>query len=250
MTTPEKTQLVITDLTRMQRGRVCIAGYDRHKTCIRPVLPPPGIAESDLYQADSLVIYPFALVELSLLKELPDPPHTEDVLYDPTSVRFLRTVQSRQEILSWSLFDTVGDIFEQPILTSPGYSVMDCQGPRSVGTIQPRRVTRVIYEPGEEGAWDYRLEFSDLSDTTYRLKITDLTWHYYCDSLRDEKRDPKRIAAELSETLRARTIYLRIGLARGWSKFPERCFLQINSIFTFPDYLEGKIFADFSRRDK
>ncbi len=39
-----KTQLVITDLTRMQRGKVCIAGYDATHQCIRPTLPPPGIA--------------------------------------------------------------------------------------------------------------------------------------------------------------------------------------------------------------
>ena len=35
-------------------------------------------------------------------------------------------------------------------------------------------------------------------------------------------------------------------LARGWQKFPERCYLQITGVYTFPDYLEGKIFTDFA----
>jgi len=37
-----KKSLVITDVTRMQEGRVCVAGYDNDGNCIRPVLPPPG----------------------------------------------------------------------------------------------------------------------------------------------------------------------------------------------------------------
>ncbi|MCS6910134.1 MAG: hypothetical protein NZM11_06140 [Anaerolineales bacterium] len=30
-------------------------------------------------------------------------------------------------------------------------------------------------------------------------------------------------------------------------KFPGRCFLQITAIHTFPDYLQGKTFADLWR---
>lgn len=241
-----KTQLVITDLTRMQRGKVCIAGYDRSRACIRPVLPPPGIAESDLYQDGKPIIYPFALVELDLLQPLPEPPHTEDILYTPQGVSFIREVVSREQVLSWSLFDRVCDIFEQPIQGGLGFYVLDCQGPRSLGTIQPRSIEKVLYAPGEQGAWDYRLIFTDADDVAYRLKITDLSWHYYCDSRRDETHDPQKIATDLTKILQTRTVYLRIGLSRGWSKFPERCYLQVNAIYTFPDYLDGRTFADFT----
>ena len=48
-----KTNLVITDLTRMYGGRVCIAGYDNIHRCIRPTLPPPGIPEDTLFQGNS-----------------------------------------------------------------------------------------------------------------------------------------------------------------------------------------------------
>jgi hypothetical protein len=78
-----------------------------------------------------------------------------------------------------------------------------------------------------------------------RLVITDLTWQYYCRSLRGEERDLQKIAAELTERLKNSVVYLRIGLARGWNKFPERCYLQITGIYTFPDYLGGKNFYDF-----
>jgi hypothetical protein len=238
------TDLVITDLTRMFQGRVCIAGYDKDHHCIRPTLPPPGIPESSLSKQGRPIIFPFALVDFDLLRPTPQPPHTEDYRFVAESPRFIRQIHNREEILSWSLFESVESIFEQQVHTDFGFYVMDCQGPRSVGTVQPRFITEAIYEPGPEGSWDYRLIFADGQGEFYRLKITDLTWHYYCDSLRGEANDPTRIASTLTTTLKSSKVYLRIGLSRGWKKFPDRCYLQINGIYTFPDYLKGKTFAD------
>lgn len=84
-----KKLLIITDLTRMKEKRVCIAGYDENGNCIRPVLPPPGIKENTLYLRGSHVISPFSVVEFDFLKHLPRPPHTEDYLYNPKSIRFI-----------------------------------------------------------------------------------------------------------------------------------------------------------------
>ena len=242
-----KTKLVISDLTRMYQKRVCIAGYDRDHRCIRPVLPPPGIPEDALLADGKPAIFPFALVEFDLTDPNPQPPHTEDVYYDPQSPRFVREIISREEILQWSLFGSVEEIFAQPIHTDLGAYVMDCTGERSLGTILPGEIIQAIYEPepSQEEPWDYRLIFLDAIESKYRLKIVDLTWHYYCDSLRGETRGPKEIAAELTRMLRSRKVYLRIGLSRGWKEFPDRCYLQITGIFTFPDYLDGKTFADF-----
>jgi hypothetical protein len=240
-----KTKLVVTDLTRMHGGRVCIAGYGEDRRCIRPVLSPPGIDEGILTWAGEPVIFPFSQIELDLLQPVPQPPHTEDIHFNPWSIRFVRRVQDRLAVLEWSLFDQVSAIFEQPVHDDPGFYVMDCQGPRSVGTVQPKGITRVQYSAGPEGTWDYRLMFCDRGNTFYRLKITDLTWHYYCDHLRGPGCEPAQIADQLTRVMKSSQVYLRIGLARGWKKFPERCYLQINAIYTFPDYLEGKTFSDF-----
>lgn len=238
-------RLVITDLTRMHGGRVCIAGYDSDHRCIRPTLPPPGIPESILYKGSQVIIYPFAQIDLDLLKPDSQPPHTEDYLFNPFSIRHISTIKDRQATLEWSRFESVADLFEQPIHSDIGYYVIDCQGPRSLGTIRPRKIIKAIYGPGYEGAWDYRLHFIDSSGGFYRLKVTDLTWQYYCQSRRGPKTGPELIANELTEILWASKVYLRIGLARGWKNYPDRCFLQITGVYTFPDYLEGKVFSDF-----
>jgi hypothetical protein len=243
-----KKKLVKTDLTRMYQGRVCIAGYDQEHKCIRPTLPPPGISESSLIKAGQPVIFPFALVEFDLLKPDPKPPHIKDFRYNPDPPRFIRIVQDRKTVLHWSLFESVSAIFEQPVHDDFGFYVMDCQGTRSMGTVHQQKIGKVAYEQGKEGPWDYRLMFYDHENKFYRLKITDLTWQYYCDSLRGENRAPDQIADELTAKLKATDVYLRIGLARGWEKFPERCYLQITGIYTLPDYLEGKTLMEIASR--
>ena len=245
-----KTELVITDLTRMYQGKVCIAGYDKHHQCFRPVLPPPGIPESSLLQGAQAIIYPSAVVEFDLLDPNPQPPHSEDYLFAPASPCFVRRVKNWETVLEWSLARSVEAVFDQPILTDLGFYVMDCQGSRSLGTVRPLDISKAIYAEGPEGAWDYRLNFCDSEEKFYRLKITDLTWHYYCDSLREKGQEPPEIADALTALLRSRQVYLRVGLARGWKKFPGRCYLQINGIYTFPDYLNGKIFTDFIQKGK
>jgi hypothetical protein len=73
---------------------------------------------------------------------------------------------------------------------------------------------------------------------------TDLTWNAYCESLRGPHCEPPAIAARLTQILKTRPVYLRIGLSRKWVKNPGRCYLQLNGIYTFPDYLDGHTFAD------
>ncbi|MFQ5406872.1 MAG: hypothetical protein ACE5FI_00425 [Anaerolineales bacterium] len=243
-----KSLLAITDLTRMRHGRVCVAGYDKDGHCVRPVLPPPGIHESSLYAFGKPVVFPFAVVEYDLLQPIIEPPHTEDWRYDPDSVRFFRLVvpKKRRDVLAMGLFESVAAIFEQSILTGPGFYVMAGQGPRSIGTIKPQHIFGTTFR-AKEGGWDYRLRFVDDAGTIYVLPVTDLAWRYYCDRQREADELPHQIAVDLLEALKSAEVYLRVGLARGWMKYPERCYLQITGVHTFPDYLQGKTFADLRK---
>jgi hypothetical protein len=187
-------------------------------------------------------------VEYDLLQHTPHPPHTEDHRYDPTTFCFVRRIDDaqRRQVLERSLFPSVSAVFEVPIQHDPGHYIKDGIGPRSLGTIRPQRIIKVIYEQSSEGQWKYRLGLVDGAETTYWLTITDLAWRYYCDHQRQTGRHVAQITAGLTTTLRDSTPYLRIGLARGWEKFPDRCYLQLTGVHTIPDYLDGKTFADFA----
>jgi len=243
-----KRSLVVTDVTRMREGRVCIAGYDKDGNCIRPVLPPPGIHERTLYSQGRPIVFPFAVVEYDLLRPVPQPPHTEDYRYNPTSVDFREQLDEnrKRELLTKTLFQSVKAVFEVPIYSDVGYYVMEGQGPRSIGTIQPKRIMKAIYEQSPEGTWKYRLGFVDGEGTPYWLTVTDLTWRYYNDHQRKTGRDPTAISLNLTSVLKSRAVYLRVGLTRGWEEFPGRCFIQITGAYTFPDYLEGRTMADLA----
>ena len=175
----------------------------------------------------------------------PEPPHTEDQYFIPGSFRFVQEVKDHKKVLAWSLFNSVQDIFEQTILHKPGSHVKDGQGPRSVGTIHAKTIVGVHFDQGPEETWDYRLSFYDYSGTYYRIKITDLTFLYYLTSLRSENSQPKEIADHLTKALKKKDVYLRIGLSRGWAKFPDLCFLQVNGIYAIPDLYAGKKFTDY-----
>ena len=241
-----KQPLIITDFTRMKGGHVCISGYDPQGNCVRP--SEPRIHEDLVKRDGKFCVYPSAVVEFDLLEPRPRPPHTEDRVFDLFHIQFLRQAGPREwgEALRHSLAPNVAAIFEQPIQNEKGFFVADGAGPRSVGTVQPSGIVRFSYGPGlEDGAWDYRLKFYDGAGQFYSLKITDLTWHRYCDSLRGPDQQPAQIAEQLTRLLKQRQVLLRIGLARGWAEHRGRCYLQINGVYTSPDYLEGKTVADF-----
>lgn len=244
-----QTQLVISDLTRMQDQRVCIAGYDEGGRCIRPVLPPPGILESVLYTDGQPSIFPFAVVQFDLIRSIPQPPHTEDHLFDPGRTRPCGSLPlaERRPFLQCSLAPTAAAIFEQPIHAGEGFYVLDGAGPRSLGTIQPGGPLQITFQAESPGTLKPRIAFTDGAGTPYRLAVTDLAWRYYAEHLqRTQALGPEALAAHLTAALAGKEVFLRIGLARGWSQHPDRCYLQVTGIHTFPDYLAGRTFADFA----
>jgi len=237
-------ELAVTDLTRMSAGFVCVAGYTHGGEPIR--LAAPRLHEVDIAAEGKPIVFPGAVVTCDLLEHLPDPPHTEDHSFDRYSLRLVRRLQGSawQTVLEHSLFDSASDIFEQPIVHDSGYYIQEGNGARSVGTLQPRGMAQATYAIGEDGTWTYRVGFYDQAGQFYRLKVTDLTWNAYCESLRGPDLEPQAIAARLTQLLKSQRVSLRIGLSRKWAKNPGRCYLQLNGIYTFPDYLEGLTFLD------
>ena len=245
-----ETLIYITDITRMGGRRVCVAGVTKDGVCVRPVLPE-GIFEPWLYQNGSVVVRPYAKVKLDLIDHIPKPPHTEDWDFDPDSLQSngLINEDKRERFLNWILDPCVADIFGTDIHDDHGFYLQEGEGNRSLGTIKVKMIVRFDHNCNY-GSWDYRLHFIDAEECHYQLKVTDLGLRYYVDHLRKtEEIDCFEIGRRLTAQLRASQVYLRIGLARKWhpdhDQPQNRCYLQITGVYTFPDYLEGRCFADF-----
>jgi hypothetical protein len=241
--------LVITDLTRMSGDRVCIAGITVDGQTIRPEFNHDIINEGWLFDTEGkVVIRPFARIRLDLIKHCPEPPHTEDWLVDP-GVKIsdgLLSIDERKKLVRKVLDPSVAAIFGAEIHHKQGYFVQENEGARSLGTVKVAHLNDVSHRCFE-GRWDYRISFIDCGGAEYRLGVTDLTFRSYVDHLREVRGiDCDLIGNQLKRKLQKRSVYLRIGLTRPtWAKHPHCCFLQINGVYSFPDYLEGNCFADF-----
>src|SRR5688572_18943780 len=108
-----RSQIAITDVTRMGPPKVCVAGYLPDGTCVRPTFRG-GPVESWLFSKGRQVVKPFAVIECGLLRKrmANRAPHTEDweIQADYLKCYDLTPANSR-ELLKLTRSPTVRSIF-------------------------------------------------------------------------------------------------------------------------------------------
>jgi len=245
-------QIVVTDVTRMSGNRVCIAGVTSEGQTIRPLFPNHEVINEDwLYKNGKAEIFPFSKIILDLLKHEPKPPHTEDWIVNPGVKKFLglASENERKRILNLTLAESVFAAFGAPIQNDRGFFINVNEGSSSLKTIKAKSVDYVKYDDCSGGK-QYKLKFTDQNDEQYLFPVTDLSFRYYLDylSLKNNWGSGK-IGLSIQNHLNKSTVYLRIGLGRPWhpehAHRKDRHYLQINGVYSFPDYLNNKCFADY-----
>lgn len=234
-------RMVVTDVTRMQSDRVCVGGYLEDGASIRPVCERHGPTEAWLRPSREERVVPFALIALDVGSP-PDlvAPHTEDRLVPHSGHRVVEMLPDDEAValLDWSASPGIQDIFGADLHTdgdgSWGRYVRSGEGTRSLGTIRAARILGVRYQYSpDRGRWDYRLRFADGAGEQYQLSVVDLGFRRRLDAMRGDGIAPERIAAATLATLQAQAVYLRIGLARGWERHPDRCYVQVTGVYGF-----------------
>lgn len=211
-----KKEIIITDLSRMHGDRVCIFGIDGEGRPIRPVIPYSSIKESYLFdEKGQQIIKPFVKIEIDLRDTLPKPPHTEDWEINTSNKPRLIGSLSEEDKIKFlgNISDgLVKDIFGAEIhekrYTNPG------EGRRSLGTIKVAKILDVNYSMKEEGKYQYRITFSDISGEIYDLPVTDCTFKEYCDAQRIRAgKNPSFISDELRQKLNQKIMLITICLS-------------------------------------
>lgn len=236
--------IVITDVTQMPSGNeVCVVGIDAHRNSIRPICES-GFRKNYLFDREHDVIirhkakaqFDFHTVDIQ-------PPHIEDVGFEPASIRYkgLCTDTEWEEVLQANSFDTVEDIYEG-CLRERGW-VMPGADTRSIATLSNANITDVELTPGSVKP---RIKFVDSDGNAFNRPSSDLTLWDRCRFLvKNQGQDVEKVREDLLFSLQnVERIYLRLGLARPWED-DGNCWLQVTGVYTFPDYLNGKCFADF-----
>ncbi len=242
-------EILITEVTHMREDRVCIAGINHEGVVVRPLFCYPYLVrQDDLFLADGSVIRPRTVLRMNLEPMTGcEKPHTEDYLWsDVAQTRLLRWANDAvwKQFLIRTSAKSVEAVFETEILKHR--TVRPGTGERSLGTVKPKTVFdfcfRLIEREGQERR-DYRLSFYDAADECYAaVKINDLSLQAYADHLLRQGQTLEAVSATIQKQLKQRDLWLRLGLTR---PFEGHCWLQITGIYTFPDYLKGRTFADF-----
>ncbi len=248
------TRILITDLTAMQGDRVCIAGIDQNLQNIRPVLPQPGVLYRHLFHKGNAIIRPRAVLRLQLKPSRnTEVPHSEDHDWHDRE-----SLHSREYLLDGSHWQ---QILQRLVETSPpplfGAGLMSHRDARhrklkrgsatnSLGTVAVEQEISFRCEPDkfERGKYRYRLYFQDHCNNLYDdIPITDLALQTWATAQLHRGATPQSLSDWLTRRLNdAQKVYLRLGLSR---EFRDEFWLQVNGIYSFPDWLQGRCFADF-----
>lgn len=227
-TTP---QVVINHLTRMEPGRICVAGLElaaaRH---LRLVLPRGSL------RVDHLARYggPFDMGHIIACRHgrpKPTPPHVEDYVLPLERLR-LAGVAAPAEF--WDLLlriskTSLQEIFGEALgrLGASSYGTAAGQGQASLGCLRLKKRPE-LYVGGRPERPQVRLRFTD-GELQVDAPITDLRLYgenYY--SLL-----PQQVAATQEKLRTSRGLILSLGLSRAFAATPEHPpthWLQVNNL--------------------
>ena len=247
-------EIIVTDLTRMGDGHVCVAGITHKGIIVRLIVAYPGIMIENLLLDDHRVIQPRAVLKVNIEPKADcEPPHTEDHKWlRPGRTQWLRLADEAtwKGVLKRTTSPSVAEIFGSGL--QKNRKIDPGSGERSLGTIKAFQIMRFYCGPDtrKEEEFACRLDFSDGDDTPFfKIPVTDLAVNSYVGYLlKQGGLDFDDVAEKLTVSLRRKEAYLRLGLTRRYitkTGGESWCYLQVNGIYTFPDYLEGKCFADF-----
>lgn len=225
-------KIIITDLTRFtNKDIVCIAGINPETNeCIRPM---PYIQKAS---CQKLNILPGAIIEGDFTLRACTAPHTEDK--NRVNLKFLGPCTSEQfkNILENTSFDSVEEGFEVSLTPGQKHIPHDSPPDKSIITLRlnPNQL-HIVEDDYNQGK--LRVIFTDQTGKTFRyLSITDLGFFEYAERhAAEDKID------ELNDFIHSQEeLYIRLGLGRIHKTTDGRngFWLQVNGIYTFPEYNE------------
>jgi hypothetical protein len=216
-------RFVVTDLTRMSSGHICVAGLEEQSgSHVRPILARSQLSRV-LYRGEGGPFAVGALIDLGSVTPRPVPPDVEDQVFREANVRRVRQLDPNE---FWTAIDaaSVTDLLSAfgGALTVHNASLVAPSGTGSASLAAwiPREPPE-IWIRGD----DVRCGFH-LDGTLLDLKLNSL------DLYDDAQRSPRRAGVDaLIASLRRGDVRMSVGLTRAFRGFH---WLQVNNIHVQP----------------
>ncbi len=226
-------KVIITDLTRFSTAeRVCTAAVDMNTgECIRPI---PYLLSS---RCAELNIQPGSILKGDFdFKKDAENPHIEDAFHKNLQFLGPSTTEGFKGVLDNTLSESV----------SAGFGIKFAEGQKHipVGEVATCSIITIKVAPenfqiieDQYKAGKIKASFTDNNGDSYRfLSITDRGFYDYAMSHQNDD----KLADLQAFILNQDEIYLRVGVGRVYESNDGRngYWLQVNGIYTFPDFLE------------
>jgi len=224
-------QIVVTNLTRMQHGNVCVAGVRvEDGEHVRPVLRLGQLRACDLAPSGG----PFdlaTLVELGPAQPIPTLPHAED---HEIKARAARSVSVVDPKLFWDMLQFLARPSLRTLFGSElrrvgkGAAVPEGRGVASLGCLRPAAPPRLYVTSRPDGRRSIRIGFRDDQLDPY-VSVTDLR---LCRA-DGETPDEERVSALNRRMEEGEAVLLSVGLTRAFASSPEHeplHWLQVNNL--------------------
>ena len=223
-------------VTRMLSG-VCTAGFSsRPHPCsklawVRPVKEFGSLLLGDLKDSTNRVLQCGDVVELDLVRQRPDPPHSEDWITDfiYSRPRLLRRLEGAKRAR-----------FLANHLDQAPLDVLGPKPTRSLCLVRPDRWWANLTLDPYSNKYQARIGFSlqgarhETANSARGIPVTDLKWRALGRNWIGDRGGELAVdAAELQERLGATDVYLALGLGRSHE---GKAWLLVIGVHTVPDY--------------
>lgn len=231
-------QIVVSHLTRMNPGYICVAGLDvKSGKHVRPVLGRRLRAE--LLRKNGGVFAVGAIVDLGPTSKAAAAPEVEDHQFSVANLKFLRTAKANE------FWDAIRGTAEADLAAIFGPSLTSHGGPCAVDVGTGMASLGCLTLPAgsvlEVDPWNkIRVR---LDDGTFApsLSVTDIRLY------EDDQTTPReKLIATIARRLKDENVLLSVGLARPWKKPGDthpRHWLQANNLHLESDPLGLRVFS-------
>lgn len=227
-------RIIITGITRMNQGNICVSGVDPETwRFVRPLFPS-GLHRDFTMESTTQVINHFNLVEIEFNKYRPEQIyHTEDwIINENFAPKFIKHLTD---------IEIIGVLNRMSIVNLD--EAMQPQD-KSLFIVKVQRITR-IWDEISFGKFKVRMNFIDQSGNNYNsIPVTDLLTLAFVRY--QISRGNNNYSAELMNSFNNNTYrYIRIGLTR---IFQGQYWKQVTALITIPDLYNGRSFSFYENQ--
>lgn len=230
----KKTRIIITDLTRFKEGNphVCTAGVTSDGKLIRPY--PPYLEAKECERLD---LHPGAILEGKFTPANAGPPHVEDCKWDTLTYIDRCSSEEFREALQSGLFSSINEGFEYDLPSGEKCIPDTVTPPRSIITI---KLSPHSFSIVSDGFNPKKIRANFWETDGNQRSFFGITDRGFADRALKIQGDQAAIAQMNYHVQSQQELYLRIGLSRPFQapNGKNGYWLQVNGIYTFPEYMD------------